>query len=51
MSSVGAVETGISLATGRPCLVMMIPSGSIRSRIARHCALNVAAGTRFMTLF
>ncbi|OGK79472.1 MAG: hypothetical protein A2X52_10670 [Candidatus Rokubacteria bacterium GWC2_70_16] len=48
MRAAGAVSTGTSFATGLPCFVMTIPSGVTRSRSARHCALNFAAGTVFM---
>jgi len=39
---------GSTRATGRPCLVITIPSGSRRSMMERHCSLNLAAGTVFM---
>src|SRR5262249_12182540 len=39
--------SGINLATGRPCLVITIPSGPTPSSNARPCALNLAAGMVF----
>src|SRR5919106_1494425 len=39
---------GISLATGFPCFVMTMPSGSTRSSNAKHCSLNLAAGRVFI---
>lgn len=48
MSAADSPPTGTSLATGLPCLVMMIPSGVTRSSRARHWALNFEAGTVFM---
>ena len=38
----------ISFATGLPCFVMIKPSGPTLSRIARHCAMNLAAAICFM---
>ena len=47
ISSPESAPIGISFATGRPRLVITSPSGSTRSRIARHCSLNFAAGIVF----
>jgi len=44
ISLTDSVSIGTSLATGFPCLVMTMPSGSTLSSSARHWALKRAAG-------
>ena len=45
-----SVWIGMSLATGFPCFVIIMPSGLTRSSRAKHYSLNLAAGIVFMQL-
>src|SRR2546427_12816907 len=42
---------GVTLATGRPLLVIMIPGGSSSSKIFKHLALNSLAVIVFSAVF
>lgn len=50
ISSADALAIGNTLATGFPCFVITIPSRSRWSKIDKHCSLNFAAATVFMSI-